>query len=1500
MKTENGKESFSVGLNLENLSRDVDKANKEFSRVGVAAEEQGKRIDDAFSKLSKGLIDSFERLAQSVDKNTRAQELSAQATRRATAAEKDGADKATRAIEDTGKATDSLSRKMKQAGDEGTESFGRLTKAAAGYFTLSAAKGFAEKVFNARKEIENLETSFRVLVGNQEKADQLFKSIKEFATSTPMQMQDLASAAQTMMGFGLPLEQIMENLKAIGDISMGDTQKFKSLALAFSQASAAGKLTGQDLMQMINAGFNPLATMAEKTGKTISQLKDEMSEGKISADMLRQSIIDATSEGGKFNGMLEQMSKTVGGAFSNLEGAINDALNGIGEQTEGIMMGVINAATVIVQYYEEIGKAILLLIATYGEYKAALMANIALEKAQAISRLSHIKGVTALQLVTDVLKTKTQQLNAVLMKNPYVMLATAVMSAATAIALFAKRSDEAVESQKELDKAFSDTQAQIATEQKNVDELFEKLRKAEKGTNEYKNIKNEIINQYGAYLKGLNNEIATLNDVEGAYKRVTEAIRNTALARGRDVALQRANENYNEAYSEYIGKIYDAVKEQKGEENAKLALKSIQADLKRTGAVAEDTQRTINKVTNGKVKFSWFGELNKAEQNLIDSQKRVAAMFGEQTESIIGSTEQAAESLSTSYSNAEKAYRNAQKWKATIEANREDYTKEEYEEAVKDVEARKKAFKDLGGDIDDKKSKAVNAAARKAMNEDAQQRQKLFEIQMAAEERQAKVRRQLEDSITDALVAGIDSDAEREREERRVQYERSVRQIQDQADDWKKESFKAAQQRFEATNTNKSLVFADTAEGKAGWQAQKLDKERQTIIDEQTKAVTEAYNREVEKRIRNEERANAEAVNAYLRQYGDYAQKKQAIYAEANDKICELEEQLSRATTDEARAAAKARIDTVKAETQEQVESLDEQYGKTKQFMIELFEDASEKSVREIDKIIKKYEALNEYLKGNSNVSRETLKVDFGFTDAEIDKSVRKLNEGDIALKDFTDAIKELKGELRERSPWQTFQSSIQKSVEKIKNAKGDISQIGVGLEGIGQAVNDFSPQVKQFSSDLSNIFGFDDSKVQAAIDGLDGLATSASGVGQIMSGDVIGGVMTTVNGISKIVSALDGAFGADYTEYNKAKERYEMLSSVWDELIGKKREYLSQSWGSEAQQATDEILELLKAEKELNRITAEERLGAGASAGSHSMRYRMWQGSYDYEGMNWRDVAPEISKALNVSFDKMDDLLDMSSDELTWIKTNYTGLWQAMDTDYREMLEKTIEFGRTEEDIMRQLKEQITGTTFNNVFDGFMNSLYDLADGSEDVFDDVADNWQKMMNKMVLNNLVGNKFKQQLEAWYEQWNAAYTGDSRIDEDEIGRLRSSYNSLLKSAADEVEELRRQGIVSAISDSSQLDQSQTKKGFATASQDSIDELNGRFAALVMIGEQSKEALTTSAADIAVLRALESEHVSISQEIRNLNVLMVSHLEDISKHTKRLIRIDDNVQYFKDKF
>lgn len=177
---------------------------------------------------------------------------------------------------------------------------------------------FGKAAIDARSKVEQLEISFSTLLGSQEKANSLLAELKSYGTVTPYDTEGLAQAARLMLSYGMSANKVMPMLKVLGDIAMGDKEKLQSLALAFSQMSASGRVYKQDLNQMVNAGFNPLQIIAEKTGKSIGELNDELSAGKISVNQIEQAFIDATSEGGKFHNMVNNLSNSLEGKIASM------------------------------------------------------------------------------------------------------------------------------------------------------------------------------------------------------------------------------------------------------------------------------------------------------------------------------------------------------------------------------------------------------------------------------------------------------------------------------------------------------------------------------------------------------------------------------------------------------------------------------------------------------------------------------------------------------------------------------------------------------------------------------------------------------------------------------------------------------------------------------------------------------------------------------------------------------------------------------------------------------------------------------------------------------------------------------------------------------------------------------------------------------------------------------------------------------------------------------
>ncbi len=356
----------------------------------------------------------------------------------------------------------------------------KIGKYVAGYFALGTIKGFAQQIFSVRAEMQGLETSFQVLLGDKEAATQLFSEIKDFAVNTPMELPTLSKGAQTLLSFGIANEKVMPVLKQIGDLSMGNADKFNSLILAYSQMTSTGKLMGQDLMQMINAGFNPLNEIAKNTGKSIGELKEEMSKGKLTLEEVQKAFETATSAGGQFDGMVEKQSKTLGGALSNYNGAIQDMQNELGERFEGVFAEAIDIATILVKNYKILANAIEVVAAAYGTYKAATLAVIAIERVERIVEL--YKAYGSLSKMIKASTAAQAAFNLVAKANPLFLVASALAGATVAFMKYKKSVDDAREKEESYNGQMESAKNTLEERIKLIKQYTTEVRQSEKVT----------------------------------------------------------------------------------------------------------------------------------------------------------------------------------------------------------------------------------------------------------------------------------------------------------------------------------------------------------------------------------------------------------------------------------------------------------------------------------------------------------------------------------------------------------------------------------------------------------------------------------------------------------------------------------------------------------------------------------------------------------------------------------------------------------------------------------------------------------------------------------------------------------------------------------------------------------------------------------------------------------------------------------------------------------
>lgn len=637
----------------------------------------------------------------------------------------------------------------------------------------------------------------------------------------------------------------------------------------------------------------------------------------------------------------------------------------------------------------------------------------------------------------------------------------------------------------------------------------------------------------------------------------------------------------------------------------------------------------------------------------------------------------------------------------------------------------------------------------------------------------------------------------------------------------------------------------------------------------------------ISKRQLNDQiRSQEEAWNEYIIKYGTFQQKKEAItrkYADAINKAANAGEAAS-----------------LQKEFEEALANLDLRKLKEEINWEMIFGNISKATKEQLTKIKMQ---LQEFKKSPEfrNATPEQIQV--------IETAINSINDtlvdkggffGGMAdsMKELADATEQLKKAEEELVEANKKGTDAEKEEAKKKVNKAQNTQVNAQTnveKSRDKAISNITAvadAMKQLGSAEFNLSSFG-----SAVGGLvDALSESGSKIGGIIAAILSlldefgkdGGIEFGKKLVSNIVSAIGGTIevpfkmlgidlglgGANYSDYNEMVAKYDVLLDVWDQLLDKKKAYINESYGAEATKAGKEALDLLKAERGITRELASERLDAGASVGSHSIAYRMWKGSYKYEGQNWKDVAGDISKALGgIDFSSMWSMLYMSADQLEWIKTNYSGLWSQMDTDFRGYLDDIIQYGETEAEIIESVKEQITGISFDSFRDSYVSLLSDLDSTNKDF----ADSFEEYLRKSILQSVIAKNYDTKIQELYDSWSKAGE-DGLFSESEVDRLRSMQQSITDAMLAE-----RDRLEEVFGWSSSSSQEASKKGFATASQDSIDELNGRFTALQIAGEEIKN---QSVEQTRLLDSINSILLNIDPSQASFNIPDLSNREALN--------------------
>lgn len=1096
--------------------------------------------------------------------------------------------------------------------------------------------------------------------------------------------------------------------------------------------------------------------------------------------------------------------------------------------------------------------------------------------------------------------TVAKNLWAVIAPNPYVLAAAAAVALGYGIYKVSTSLTDLEKSQKRVTDATTKYEAAVASEIADLDILFGRLKNTTKGTNEYEKAKDDIMSKAESYQVGLSKEIDLLNDVAGAYKAISAAAIQSAKDRAMADSKGEALKAYTQSWENNFSKVRKQFISKYGKAQGTLLLDSLKDSLNNDKELSKEVKDAVASFSKNvysaygtagqsqTYESNWvsvaIGQIQIDKKNMQAEIEDLQGVFGEGTgKSIekptifktyseqIDDARKKVSDLKTEFNNLQKGI----KPKSLKQGEQFDFAQGIENKAKELKEAEDKLSFLLTGQSSSANLKAGNqaeSAAEKAIKQAqgiVDQQEKIADIKLKQTLESKRKQEDLENQLTQSYINNLAEGSEKIRYQRELDNYLEIQSLERAKEDYIQAYIQAEREKFDAAEDLKLKQNSKYLKKKFDSSSITVDTSSYDTIINNTRNNQAFVQMEAEKK----------AWNEHLIQFGTYQEKRKAI-------IEKYEKEIDQALT-------KGDAATLEKQKQNQLDELDNSVRNSTTLMGQLFADASRKSVNEMQAIIEKADLLLQYLEavkdeqgnatiGGKNVSKNDI-LGLGITE----NTLNNLSQSTQEVESLRNAIKQLKGELGGKSAFKLFEIQIKDAINLINGGK--LSQ---GISGIGSAVSQFSPAVSQFGQDLGNILGNDDlgNKISGIADAIGGLGQTAQGVGQIMSGDIIGGTMAVVSGISKVVDALDGLFGADYSKFNAMKEQYDSLNEVWDQLIDKKKEYLAMAYGEEAKRVGKEAEDLVNKSIESYRLLGKEYLNSGTSAGSHSKGVRQRE-RINSEG--WAELRQwvknnDISESLygTVAGGRMTGLFDLTAAQLEKLKEDAPTFWAKLSDETKEYLDNIIDGAAKIEDINKSIKEQLTQVSFDSVFDDFIDTLMDMDSSSKDF----ADNFANYLQKAILSSLVADKYREKLQAWYDNFAKANEEDG-IDAKEYADLQAEYNKIVEDALKERDALK--DLLNWTGSDSSSSQSPSKGGYETMSQDTATALEGRFTAIQMsminIEGYILSLLNIHTDSNSTLKAFASNF----QEIRNIVLDMMYNIQDINKNTKELYAMNEKL-------
>ncbi|WP_418944725.1 tape measure protein [Phocaeicola plebeius] len=1330
-----------------------------------------------------------------------------------------------------------------------------LKRTAAEIGGLVAIKRFGSDVIEATGKMQQLQVALSTILQDKSKADQLIADIVQFAAKTPFNLDDVATGAKQLLAYGSSADNVVNELSMLGDVASGLQIPIGQLIYLYGTLRTQGRAMTVDIRQFAGRGIPIYEELAKVLGVSKDQVGELVKEGKVGFKEVEQAFKNMTSEGGKFANLMESSAGTWPQRLSNIEDTLFQKMNEFGNKYKDVFEFGIGTAEDLVESLDDVLSVMGGLIAAYGSYKAALIAAAVAQKAVGFIESIRLIGMYRKELG---LATAAQQtFNLASKSNVYVALLAALVGIGTAVYMFTKRTNEATAAQETLNSVNKKTDEEFSKQAATVDRLSGILKRETSSIDQKKKALSDLQTIIPSYNASLNEEGRLINNN-------TEAIKSYLTQLEKQIRMKAAQEELEELYR----KKRTQEKQQKvATENYNEAKSLYNSSVTMTGSALQN--RGVN---TGVAVFSQNSAVNnQLKDSTNKAKKELDSVNKELGETVSAITELEKEIEKSSLSDNKESPQSS--------------ISKEVENATIRIKTLKQEIADLrSGKLQAEAGKTVESAI-KAKEKELQSTEKTLEtltgISYKSENKKVVDSQQnLSDELLQLIRTNqqneinlMEEGSEKKRRQIELDYQREIDEIRKQRKKW------------------------EDAQGG------KLTSEQREVLGSRASNAMQSREKGLAEITKAENQAAIEANERYLKSYGTFMQKRDAIIAEYTRKISD--------------AATQGDKDILQKEMNKALSSLDLEklkQGINWELIFGDLDKVSKESLNKVKQQLRDFKNSEEYKNmavDQKKVIDEALSniqstlIDKGGLLADLPEQLSELakaqeelsqaqEEYNEAMRSGTDEQKEAAtkklndAQKRQQNAQVNVQKSTDKTTSNLVTLSNVITQLGsnseISLSQVGDLAGNIVDIFAEESEKLGGIIGAAFSLLDAiGTQGLDGF------VSNIFSSvfKSVGGIWDTLTfgGFSKLFG-IGGNEKEVQDTINRLTDRNEKLQSAIESLT----EEMKSSKGSEKSVA--EYNKAIKYQEEYNKnVLAKAQANAGYHSSHHSWAYYMGWSESDIQ---W------IRENIMAEFTGTDSLWQMSPEQMDLLRQN-VDLWQKMANSGKggygnsvvDALGEYADLAGNLEELKEGLFEQLTGISFDSMYDSFIDTLMDMDASAEDF----ADNLSEYFMRAMLSDKIGNMYSQKLEDWWNRFGESMK-DGNLSESERNSLQNEYMGYVNEALKLRDELAAATGYDKAGSSSQ--QSASSRGFGTEmTHEDAGELSGRFTAVyesnlrIETAEQQQTvAITELRGSIGSLTSQVTGLYNIADETRTILANSYLELQQIRENT------EDSAKYLKD--